>query len=105
MTPTWLLVIQGADPSPVIAAAGVVTEDPDAHLIVFTETGWIPKLAVRAGKGLAPQQMVFTEPGGGRHAVLLVHWSVDERDRLLAALEPEAEWVFVNRVEDVTSDR
>lgn len=81
MTPTWLLVIQGADPSPTIATAGVATEDPDAHLIVFTEVG------------------------GRRHAVLLVHWSEDERDRLLAAVEPVAEWVFVNRVEDVTPDR
>jgi len=47
-------------------------------------------------------ELLFEEHAGERAAVLLVHWTDDERDALIAALEATWEYHFVNEVRDTS---
>lgn len=44
----------------------------------------------------------FREVGGPRSAVLLVHYTEEERDRVLARLEEAWDFGYVNAVRDLT---
>lgn len=84
MTPTWLLVWGGGDlTADDVAAAvtAVTTSDARAH------------------------DLFFSQPDGPRDALLLVHWTAEERDKVLEAIKPRWGGGFVNEVHDLADEQ
>lgn len=78
--PTWLVVVAGGDNLSTAMDEGLDSASPvDA----------------------AAHHMVFTEDGGVRRAVLLVHWSEQECGAFVNRLRPHANALFLNGVQDL----
>lgn len=75
-------------------------------LLVFSgEAGW-PDLVAAAAAEIGPaaaeaHHVLFAESNGPRWALLLVHWSEGERDRMAACLGEHWDYGFSNRVDDL----